>query len=101
MLSKYCPQAPKPISFAADIDPYLIEINFEAANQITGEDPHDYLDLPTSFKLSQEQVAKLVAIGPKLLQTSPQYQCLLKVLAAEADGRPRPEDCPMGAGIFP
>lgn len=101
LLSKYCPQAPKPIPFAADIDPYVIEINFEAVDQIPGEDPRYYLDLPTSFKLSKEQVAKLVAIGPKLLQAAPQYQCMLKVLAAEADGMSRPEACPVGAGIFP
>jgi NTE family protein len=101
LLSDNCPQAAKPIPFAADIDPYVIEINFEAAGQIPGENPRYYLDLPTSFKLSKEQVAKLVAIGPRLLQAAPQYQCLLNVLAAEAEGRPRPEACPAGAGIFP
>ena len=101
LLSKYCPEAPKPIPFAADIDPYVIEINFEAAAQIPGEDPRYYLNLPTSFKLSKEQVAKLIAIGPKLLQAAPQYQCMLKVLAAEAEGQSRPEACPAGAGIFP
>jgi NTE family protein len=101
LLSSYCPQAPKPIPFAADIDPYVIEINFEAADQVPGEDPRYYLDLPTSFKLSKEQVAKLIAIGPKLLQAAPQYQCMLKVLDAEAGGQPRPESCPAGAGIFP
>jgi NTE family protein len=79
----------------------VIEINFEAASQIPGEDPRYYLDLPTSFKLSKEQVAKTVAIGPKLLQAAPQFQCLLKVLAAEAEGQPRPEACPVGSGIFP
>jgi NTE family protein len=101
LLSNYCPDAHKPIPFAAGIDPYVIEINFEAASQIPGEDPRYYLDLPTSFKLSKKQVAKLVAIGPKLLQAAPQYQCLLKVLDAEAEGRPRPEACPVGSGIFP
>ncbi len=101
LLSQYCPRAPKPTAFAADIDPYVIEINFEAAAQIPGEDPRYYLDLPTSFKLSKEQVTRLVTIGPKLLQAAPQYQCMRKVLAAEAEGRPRPEECPAGAGIFP
>jgi NTE family protein len=101
LLSEHCPQAPKPIPFAANIDPYVIEINFEAAGQISGEDPQYYLNLPTSFKLSKDQVAKLVGIGPRLLQAAPQYQCLLKVLAAEADGRPRPAECPVGSGIFP
>ena len=101
LLSNHCPEAPKPIPFAAEIDPYVIEINFEAASQIPGENPRYYLNLPTSFSLSEEQVAKLVAIGPKLLQAAPQYQCLLKVLDAEAEGRPRPESCPVGSGVFP
>jgi len=101
LLSKYCPKAPKPIPFAVAMDPYVIEINFEAVSQIPGEDPRYYLDLPTSFSLSKEQVANLVAIGPKLLQAAPQYKCLLKVLAAETEGRIRPESCPVGAGIFP
>lgn len=79
----------------------MIEINFEAAGQIPGEDPQYYLDLPTSFKLTKEQVARLVAIGPRMLRAAPQYQCLLKVLAAEAQGRPRLEECPVGSGIFP
>ena len=100
LLSAHCPQAPKPFPFAVDVDPYVIEINFEAISQIPGEDPRYYLDLPTSFKLNEEQVARLISIGPKLLQASPQYQCLLKVLNTEAEGRPRPEECPVGSGIF-
>ena len=99
-LTKYCPQAPKSISFAADIDPYVIEINFEAVNQIPGENQRYYLDMPTSFKLNEEQVGKLLNIGPKLMQATPQYECLIKVLDAEAAGLPRPEVCPQGAGIF-
>jgi NTE family protein len=66
---------PRPTPFAAKIDPYVIEINVEAA--------------------------RLIAIGPKLLQAAPQYQCMRKVLAAEAAGPPQPEECPPGAGIFP
>jgi NTE family protein len=100
LLAKNCPNAPRPIPFAADIDPYVIEINFEAADQVPGEDPRYYLNLPTSFNLSKEQVTKLVEIGPKLLKAAPQFQCLLKVLAAEAEGRPRPVECPVGAGIY-
>jgi NTE family protein len=99
-LTKYCPQAPKPISFAADIDPYVIEINFEAVNQINGENQRYYLDMPTSFKLNKEQVGKLLTIGPKLMQATPQYECLIKVLDAESAGLPRPEVCPQSAGIF-
>jgi len=100
LLSKSCPQAPKPFLSAADIDPYVIEINFEAVSQISNEDAYYYLNLPTSFKLSEEQLNKLINIGPKLLKATPQYQCLLKVLDAEASDLPRPETCPPGAGVF-
>jgi NTE family protein len=97
-LAQYCPGAPQ---FAAPkkVDMYVVEVNFKTAACI-GENPRDYLDLPTNFSLSKEQVEKLIAIGPKLLNASPQYRCLLKVLQAEAQGRPRPKECPMGAGIM-
>ena len=98
-LAQYCPQAPKFPPFKNLVDAYVVEINFRAVALIPGEDPRYYLDLPTSFKLTSEQVDKLIAIGPKLLKASPQYQCLLKVLQAAAEGRPRPEECPLGAGI--
>ena len=81
------------------VDMYVVEVNFKAA-ELVGEDPRYYLDLPTTFSLSKEQLEKLVAIGPKLLNASPQYKCLLKVLQAEAEGGPRPKDCPPGAGIM-
>ncbi len=98
LLDQYCPGAPK-YGELPNVDFYVIEINFRAADQV-GEDPHYYLNLPTSFCLSPEQLKKLIALGPKLLWISPQFQCLLKVLEAEADGRPRPKDCPPGAGIM-
>jgi len=86
-------------AFRREIDPYVVEINFKAADQIPGEDPRYYLNLPTTFKLKKEQVAKLITIGPKLLRASPMYQCLLEVLEAESTGAPRPANCPVGAGI--
>lgn len=101
LLAEHCPDAPRPVAFAAEVDPFVIEINFEAAALLPGEDPRYYLDLPTSFALSAEQVEKLVNIGPRLLLASPQFQCLLKVLEAESRGLPRPGECPKGAGIFP
>jgi len=99
-LEEYCPEAPKLFPFAAEIDPYVVEINFEAAAQIPGEDPRYYLNLPTSFRLSKEQVERLIDLGPKLMRASPQYQCLIEVLTAQAEGRPRPDDCPVGGGIY-
>jgi NTE family protein len=92
-----CPGVPK-FPEPKMVDMYVVEVNFKAAEFI-GENPRYYLDLPTTFCLSKEQIEKLVTIGPKLLNASPQYKCLLKVLQAEAEGRPRPKECPMGAGI--
>jgi NTE family protein len=97
-LEQYCPGAPKFIG-SKKVDIYVVEVNFKAAEFI-GEDPRYYLNLPTTFSLSKEQIEKLIAIGPRLLNASPQYKCLIKVLQAEAEGRPRPQDCPPGAGIM-
>jgi NTE family protein len=98
-LDQDCPDAPPIPPFGKQIDPYLIEVNFAGAAEVEGEDPDYYLNLPTTFKLDHQQVERLVHIGPKLLNASPQYQCLKRVLEAEARGRPRPEECPVGAGI--
>jgi len=98
-LEQHCPGAPK-FAKLKEVDFYVVEVNFEAAAFIPGEDSRYYLDLPTTFKLNKDQLEKLIAIGPKLLQASPQYQCLLQVLQAEAAGRPRPKECPPGAGIW-
>jgi NTE family protein len=100
LLKEHCPNPPGQFPLAGNIDPYVIEINFRAVEHIPDENPQYYLNLPTSFKLSSEQVAKLIAIGPKLLHTSPMYQCLLEVLRAEANDTPRPAQCPVGAGII-
>jgi len=97
-LKESCPKAPAIITFGRVIDPYVIEINFDGAARI-GEDPQYYLNLPTSFSLKPDQVERLVQIGPKLLRASPQYRCLLAVLQAEANGQPRPDECPIGAGL--
>lgn len=97
-LSASCPSAPALPAFGKNVDPYVIEVNFEGASQV-GEDPQYYLNLPTSFTLEPAQVERLVQIGPKLLRASPQYRCLLAVLQAEADGQPRPSKCPIGAGL--
>lgn len=102
-LQEYCPEAPKFPKFKENVDFYFVEINFADVARLPGEDLRYYLDLPTTFSLSKEQIEKLIAIGPRLLKASPQYKCLIKVLQAEAEaeaeGRPRPQDCPPGAGI--
>jgi hypothetical protein len=66
-----CPGANPLPKFAADIDPYIIEVNFEA---LKNRDRRDYfLSLPTSFSLTQEQVDALIKVGPQLLEESPDY----------------------------
>ncbi len=97
-LGQYCPGAPKFFEMP-NVDMYVVEVNFAAVEFLLKEDSRYYLDLPTNFSLSKEQIEKLIAVGPRLLNASPQYQCLLKVLQAEAEGRPRPTECPPGAGI--
>jgi NTE family protein len=99
ILDRNCPNPPSIPTFGKMIDPYIIEVNFAGATELEGEDPDYYLNLPTSFKLDHQQVERLVNIGPKLLRSSPQYKCLIKVIEAEAEGRPRPDECEVGAGI--
>ena len=98
VLSASCPKAPAVPTFGKMIDPYIMEINFDGAAQV-GEDPQYYLNLSTLFSLEPDQVKQLVQIGPKLLRASPQYRCLLAVLQAEASGKPRPPECPVGKGL--
>ena len=99
LLNRNCPNPPNLPTFGKMIDPYIIEINFAGAAELEGEDPDYYLNLPTSYKLDHQQVERLVNIGPKLLRSSPQYKCLVNVIEAEAEGRPRPAECEIGAGI--
>ena len=99
ILDQNCPNPPDLPTFENMIDPYIIELNFAGAAELDGENPDYYLNLPTSFKLDQQQIERLVNIGPKLLRSSPQYRCLIEVIEAEAEGRPRPTECEVGAGI--
>jgi NTE family protein len=73
-----CPTAPPLPGLAAEIDPYVIEVNFEAI-----PDPERrkyFLTLPTSFTLSREQVDALIRIGPELLRAEPEFKELMRSL---------------------
>ncbi|HEV8532869.1 MAG TPA: patatin-like phospholipase family protein [Methylomirabilota bacterium] len=73
-----CPTAPPLPGLAADIDPYVIEVNFEAI-----PDPERrkyFLTLPTSFTLSRDQVDALIQIGPELLRAEPEFKELMRSL---------------------
>lgn len=74
-----CPNAPPLPKLAADIDSYVIEVNFEALKDPRRRDY--FLSLPTSFSLTNEQVEKLIEVGPELLQDSPSYQEFLQSVA--------------------
>ena len=74
-----CPNAPRLPGLAADIEPYVIEVNFEAIAD--GERMKYFLTLPTSFSLSREQVNALIGIGPELLGAAPEFRELMENLA--------------------
>ena len=73
-----CPNAPTLPTFATNLDPYVIEVNFEA---IRDPDRKKYfLSLPTSFSLEKDQVQELLDIGPELLRNSPEFIEFMKSL---------------------
>jgi NTE family protein len=75
-----CPGAPTLPRLAGEIEPYVVEINFEAI-----PDPARrawFWHLPTSFKLTREQVDALLAVGPELLGAAPEFKELLESLGA-------------------
>ena len=76
-----CPGVPQIPKLAGDIDPYVIEVNFEAIPD--PEQKKYFLGLPTSFYLEKDQVQALIDIGPQLLEQSPDFTAFLEGL-----GRP-------------
>jgi len=72
------PGRPPLPGFAADLDPYVIEVNFEAI-----PDPKrgkEFLEIPTSFALIPEQVDRLIRIGPELLRAQPNFKEFMESL---------------------
>jgi NTE family protein len=60
------------------VTPHFIEVSFES---IPDEDERRYFKgMPTSFRLSDEQVDQLREVGRRLLRESPDYQDLVKEL---------------------
>lgn len=74
-----CPNAPRLPGLAADIEPYVIEVNFESIRD--AERRKYFLALPTSFSLALEQVDAVIGIGPDLLAAAPEFKELLESLA--------------------
>jgi NTE family protein len=78
-----CPRQDQPQrlpGLAQAIDPFVIEVNFEAI--VDPARRRYFLGLPTSFVLSREQVRDLVEIGPQLLDGSPDFKAMLEALSA-------------------
>jgi NTE family protein len=74
-----CPGAPPLPRLASEIEPYVVEINFEAIPDPARRDW--FWHLPTSFALTREQVDALLAVGPELLGAAPEFKELLESLA--------------------
>jgi NTE family protein len=75
-----CPGSPQLPRFAADIDPYIVEVDFEAI-----ADPQRqayFMNLPTSFSLDKDQVQALIDIGGQLLDDSAEFCKVREALAS-------------------
>lgn len=76
-----CPGAPQLPTLPSAIDPYVIEVNFEA---IRDKGRREYfLGMPTSFSLEKDQISALIEVGPELLRMSPDYSSFLQGLAQQ------------------
>ncbi len=76
-----CPGSPQLPKLASEIDPYVIEVDFEA---ISDPDRRKYfLSLPTSFALEKDQVQALINVGPQLLNESPDFLEFIESLKSQ------------------
>lgn len=73
-----CPGAPQLPRLAGDIDPYVVEVNFEAIRD--PERRKYFLGLPTSFSLGIDQVQAIIDVGSQLLEQSPEFRAFLQAL---------------------
>lgn len=73
-----CPGSPQLFKFSSELDPYVIEVDFEALSN--PERKKYFLSLPTSFALEKDQVQALVEVGPELLNESPDFQAFIESL---------------------
>ena len=73
-----CPGSPQLPKLSAEIDPYVIEVDFEAISDFGKR--NYFLSLPTSFSLEKEQVQALIEVGPQLLNESQDFKAFLESL---------------------
>ncbi|MBI4914095.1 MAG: patatin-like phospholipase family protein [Acidobacteria bacterium] len=70
-----CPGAGAQPRLASEVEPFVVNIDFAAIKD--PERRRYFLGLPTSFKLSREQVEKLISVGGELLAADPEFQELM------------------------
>jgi NTE family protein len=75
-----CGAQPLP-TFARDIRTCFIEIDFES---LPSPDREWFRSLPTTFALPEDTVKKLIDVGKRLLNDSPDFQKLLRALRGES-----------------
>ena len=85
ILDARCPGGGRIPTFASEVSLHVVEINFDQL--LDSREREYFLNLPTSFSLSNPQVDCLIAAGRKLLRSSAEYQHLLQ----ELGGQLRPE----------
>jgi hypothetical protein len=73
-----CPDIPKLPKFATNIEPFVVDIDFDAIPD--PERRRDFLTMPTSFKLDKDQVQKIIDVGGELLEADPEYKALIEGL---------------------
>ncbi len=78
LLDQRCPGGPRLPALPAVVEPYVVEVNFEAIPD--AERRKYFLELPTSFNLSPDQVQALITVGQELLDRSPEFRRLLQTL---------------------
>jgi len=73
-----CPGRPQLPTFASPLDPYVVEVNFEA---LPDQNRRSYfLSLPTSFSLSREEIDRLIGVSGELLDGSAAFRELVQSL---------------------
>jgi hypothetical protein len=73
-----CPGSPQLPKLSAEIDPYVIEVDFDAISDPAKR--NYFLSLPTSFALEKDQVQSLIDVGPQLLNESQDFKAFLESL---------------------
>jgi predicted acylesterase/phospholipase RssA len=86
ILDRHCPGAPRLPALAGEIDPHVIEINFDMI-----KDParrRRFLEMPTNFDLDAAAVDGVSQVAGELLSQSPAFQGLLTSIGQDADKLP-------------